>query len=185
MNVYQKLNAARSAFHSKPLKKSGHNKFAGYDYFELGDFVIPALSVFAEHGLTSVISFGDVASMTIVNNDKPEETIVITSPMSEANLKGCHAVQNLGAVQTYLRRYLWVAALEIIEHDGLNMTQSEGKPSGFDVLEALDLVEASLTLEGLEKVWKEQSTKARKAQNRGGYDALMAAVNDKKAELSK
>ncbi len=80
MNVYQKLNAARSAFHSKPLKKSGHNNFAGYDYFELGDFVIPALSVFAEHGLTSVISFGDVASMTIVNNDKPEETIVITSP---------------------------------------------------------------------------------------------------------
>jgi len=37
----------------------------------------------------------------------------------------------------------------------------------------------------LEKVWKEQSTKARKAQNRGGYDALMAAVNDKKAVLSK
>lgn len=128
MNVYQKLNAARSAFHSKPLKKSGHNKFAGYDYFELGDFVIPALSVFAEHGLTSVISFGDVASMTIVNNDKPEETIVITSPMSEANLKGCHAVQNLGAVQTYLRRYLWVAALEIVEHDALDATTGIGQP---------------------------------------------------------
>lgn len=185
MNIYQKLNAARSAFHSKPLKKSGRNNFAGYDYFELGDFVIPALSVFAEHGLTSVISFGDVASMTIVNNDKPEEQILITSPMSTCEMKGLHKVQQLGAVQTYLRRYLWVAALEIIEHDGLNMTQSEGKPSGFDVLEALDLVEASLTLEGLEKVWKEQSTKARKSQNRGGYDALMAAVNDKKAELSK
>ena len=128
MNVYQKLNAARSAFHSKPLKKSGRNNYAGYDYFELGDFVIPALSVFAEHGLTSVISFGDVASMTIVNNDKPEETIVITSPMSEANLKGCHAVQNLGAVQTYLRRYLWVAALEIVEHDALDATTGIGQP---------------------------------------------------------
>jgi hypothetical protein len=128
MNVFQKINAARAAFHSQPLKKSGHNKFAGYDYFELGDFVIPALQVFADHGLTSIISFGEVASMTIVNNDKPEETIVITSPMSEANLKGCHAVQNLGAVQTYLRRYLWVAALEIVEHDALDATTGQGQP---------------------------------------------------------
>jgi len=37
--------------------------------------------------------------------------------MSTAALKGCHEVQNLGAVQTYIRRYLWVAALEIVESD--------------------------------------------------------------------
>lgn len=186
MNVHTKLVNARQIFHSKKLKKTGHNKFAGYDYFELGDFLIPALESMAECGLSAFISFDEtMAKLTIVNCEKPEEQILITSPMSTCEMKGLHKVQQLGAVQTYLRRYLWVAALEIIEHDGLNMTQSEGKPSGFDVLEALDLVEASLTLEGLEKVWKEQSTKARKAQNRGGYDALMAAVNDKKAELSK
>jgi len=39
--------------------------------------------------------------------------IHINSPMSSAALKGCHEVQNLGAVQTYLRRYLWVTAMEI------------------------------------------------------------------------
>jgi len=37
MNVYQKLNVARKKFHGIELKKSGHNKFAGYKYFELGD----------------------------------------------------------------------------------------------------------------------------------------------------
>lgn len=120
MNVYQKLNEARQMFHKTQLKKSGHNTFAKYKYFELGDFVIPALEIFNKVGLTSVISFGDIATMTIVNIDKPEETITITSPMSEANLKGCHPIQNLGAVQTYLRRYLWVAALEIIEHDAID-----------------------------------------------------------------
>lgn len=120
MNVYQKLNQARQLFHKTELKKSGNNKFAGYKYFELGDFVIPALEIFDKVGLTSVISFGEVASMTIINIDKPDEMIVITSPMSEANLKGCHPIQNLGAVQTYLRRYLWVAALEIIEHDAID-----------------------------------------------------------------
>jgi hypothetical protein len=124
MNVYQKLNAARELFHSAELKKSGHNKFAGYKYFELGDFIVPALGIFDDVGLTSVISFGkESADMRIINSDKPEEMIVIESPMSEANLKGCHPVQNLGAVQTYIRRYLWVAALEIVEHDALDSSK--------------------------------------------------------------
>jgi hypothetical protein len=123
MNVYQKLNEARHKFHSSKLKKSGHNKFANYYYFELGDFIIPALNIFDEVGLTSVIRFGtDQAVMEIVNNEKPEDRILVTSPMSTAALKGCHEVQNLGAVQTYIRRYLWVAALEIVEHDALDAT---------------------------------------------------------------
>jgi hypothetical protein len=123
MNVYQKLNEARHKFHQQKLKKSGHNKFANYYYFELGDFVIPALQIFDEVGLTSVISFTkEYADMRIINTEKPEENIVISSPMSTAALKGCHEVQNLGAVQTYIRRYLWVAALEIVEHDALDST---------------------------------------------------------------
>ena len=123
MNIYQRLNMAREAFHSRQLKKSGLNKFAGYSYFELADFVVPALQIFNKHGLTSIISFGkDIAQMQIINIDKPEEVITIISPMSTAALKGCHEVQNLGAVQTYIRRYLWVAALEIVEHDALDST---------------------------------------------------------------
>jgi len=121
MNIYQKLNAARDEFHKTKLKKTGHNKFSNYYYFELGDFLIPALQIFKQHGITGVISFGkEEASMTIIDVDKPEDRIVINSPMSSAALKGCHEVQNLGAVQTYLRRYLWVAALEIVEHDALD-----------------------------------------------------------------
>ena len=128
MNVYQKLNAARAKFHSIELKKSGHNKFAGYKYFELGDFIIPALAIFKEHGLTGIISFGkEEAHLEIVDNEKPENRIIITSPMSEAALKGAHAIQNLGAVQTYLRRYLWVAALEIVEHDAIDSAPAKEK----------------------------------------------------------
>jgi len=126
-NVYTKLNMAREKFHKAPLKKSGHNKFANYFYFELGDFIIPALEIFREVRLASVISFGkEEAQMRIIDIDKPDDQIIITSPMSTAALKGCHEVQNLGAVQTYLRRYLWVAALEIVEHDALDATTGKG-----------------------------------------------------------
>lgn len=129
MNVYEKLNTAREKFHQQELKKTGHNKFAGYNYFELGDFIVPALKIFNELKLTPVISFeGDIATMSIINAEKPEERVTIFSPMSEASLKGCHPVQNLGAVQTYIRRYLWVAALEIVEHDALDATTGGTEP---------------------------------------------------------
>jgi len=129
VNIYQRLNAARSEFHTLELKKSGHNKFAGYNYFELGDFVVPALELFKKHGICSTISFGAEARMEIVNVDEPSDRIIITSPMSSAQLKGCHEVQNLGAVQTYTRRYLWVAALEIVEHDAVDAGVKDEKPN--------------------------------------------------------
>jgi hypothetical protein len=121
MSIYKKLSDAREHFHDLELKKTGHNKFAGYKYFELGDFLIPALRVLKIYGIVSVISFGkEFATMRLIDIDKPDEFIEITSPMSSAALKGAHEIQNLGAVQTYLRRYLWVAALEIVEHDALD-----------------------------------------------------------------
>jgi len=121
MSIYKKLSDAREHFHALELKKTGHNKFAGYKYFELGDFLIPALHVLKIYGIVSVISFGkEIATMRLIDIDKPDEFIEITSPMSSAALKGAHEIQNLGAVQTYLRRYLWVAALEIVEHDAID-----------------------------------------------------------------
>jgi hypothetical protein len=121
MSIYKKLSDVREHFHELELKKTGHNKFAGYKYFELGDFLIPALKVLKIYGIVSVISFGkEVATLRLIDIDKPDDFIEIASPMSSAALKGAHEIQNLGAVQTYLRRYLWVAALEIVEHDAID-----------------------------------------------------------------
>ena len=129
MNIYQKLNAARDKFHSQEIKKSGLNKFAGYKYFELGDFIIPALKIFSEVGIASVIRFeNEYGTMELINTSEPSERILFSSPMSEASLKGCHPVQNLGAVETYIRRYLWVCALEIVEHDALDSADPKDVP---------------------------------------------------------
>ena len=120
MSVLRKLNEARAKFHAAQVKKTGLNKFAGYSYFELADFVVPALTIFNEVGLCALVSFdANTATMTITDIEDGA-SVLITSPMSSAALKGCHEVQNLGAVQTYLRRYLWVCALEIVEHDALD-----------------------------------------------------------------
>jgi hypothetical protein len=118
--VHKKLMQARMLLQNAPLKKSGHNKFAGYSYFELGDFIPTINEIFFDVGLCGIISYdSEIASLTITDTDDGTN-IIITSPMAEANLKGCHPIQNLGAVETYTRRYLWVTAMEIVEHDALD-----------------------------------------------------------------
>jgi len=120
MGVHKKLMDARILLQQAPLKKSGHNKFAGYSYFELGDFLPTINQIFARVGLCGVVSFDkELATLTITDTEDNTE-IKLTSPMAEANLKGCHPIQNLGAVETYTRRYLWVSAMEIVEHDALD-----------------------------------------------------------------
>ena len=122
MNVFKKLMQARVMLQQREIKKSGYNSFAKYAYMELGDFLIPTQSIFEELGLCGVVSFTkDEATLKIFDvHGKPEDPIiVIASPMGSAALKGCHEVQNIGAVETYQRRYLWSAAMEIVEHDAI------------------------------------------------------------------
>jgi len=129
MTAHSKLMTARMRLQETPLKKTGHNKFAGYYYFELGDFLPEIQAIFAGLGLCGIVSYGtDIATLTITDMED-NTSLTITSPMSTAALKGCHEVQNLGAVQTYIRRYLWVTALEIVENDVLDATTGSVEPT--------------------------------------------------------
>ena len=156
MGVYRKLADARRMMRSRTLKKSGHNKFAGYNYFELGDFLHPALEIFDELGLISIVSFTkEQAELCIVDTVGGGE-IVFTCPFGSAALKGCHEVQNMGACQTYNRRYLYTLALELLEHDALDSTTGSGNIETIDVgmmIDHLAAIEATTTLEELKNVY--------------------------------
>ena len=56
--------------------------------YELGDFVPAITDICKEVKILPMVSFGEQAIMTIVDLEKPEDTIVFTSPMSTASLKG-------------------------------------------------------------------------------------------------
>lgn len=119
-NIYEKMQNARICLQEKKLRKSGHNKFANFDYYELGDIVPHINAIFLEKKLFSKVSFTkEVATLTIINIDKPEEQIEFTSPMADAT-SGKDNIQGIGSVETYQRRYLYIAALEIAEHDELD-----------------------------------------------------------------
>ena len=120
-NIYQKLMEVRTNFHKLELKKSGHNKFANFKYFELGDFLVPATKLLNEIGLCPIITFTDeLARMTLVNTDNPSETIEFTSPMRDLELKGANSMQSLGGCETYQSRYLYIQLLNIVENDSFD-----------------------------------------------------------------
>lgn len=117
MSVYRKLQAARAEFLLTPIKKSGKNKFAGFEYFELSDFIPAVSKIFDTAGLCGVVRFTDTeASLTVYDADD-NGSIVFTSPLVMAeNAKG-QAIQSLGSTHTYFRRYLWLLAMDIVEVD--------------------------------------------------------------------
>ncbi len=177
--VYHKLQTARIKLQSTQLKKSGHNKFAGYQYFELGDFLPTINQIFHELGLCSTVSFtADNAVLSIIDTDTGGR-ITFTSPMAEAQLKGCHPVQNLGATQTYLRRYLYVNALEIVEHDALDATTNSDAPKSAK----------PITLDVFDNMSKEDqdeieiiATVVRHAITKGDVEGAVEYINEKELD---
>lgn len=147
MNIYEKIAEARIRFAQKNVKKTGKNTFAGYNYFQLEE-ILPAINTIAMDlkFLPVFSTSSDVATLTIVDCEKPEDKLTfscayvrtITKKVGKdgtestdsqgASLKGCHPVQNEGATITYLKRYLYLNAFEISEADVFDATMN---PSGY------------------------------------------------------
>ena len=128
-NVWQKLAQARLRFMQSGVKKTGKNMFLKYTYFTLDDIVPVALPIMTELGLIPVFRPGvDNMVMDIIDMDDPNNPITIWSPMPQLGaMEQLTPIQELGANLTYIRRYLWMLALEITENDMLD--ESTGKDS--------------------------------------------------------
>lgn len=117
MNIYEKLQNCRVELQKMNLKKTGENKFAGFKYYELADFLPTVNELFLKHKLSSNFSIIDDKAELVIVDLENDNRIVFTSPIADANIKGCTPVQSLGGVHTYLKRYLYINALEIVEND--------------------------------------------------------------------
>lgn len=123
MNIFEKIQTIRVKLAESGLKKGKKNEYAGYTYYELGDFLPALMQLCKEQKIFPVISFtAETATLTVYDCEKADAKVEITTPMSTAQLKACHPVQNLGAVQTYLRRYLYIAMFEIVESDKIEVS---------------------------------------------------------------
>ena len=117
-NIYEKLQLCRVKLNDKKIKKSGKNSYSGYEYFELKDFLPIVNQLFEENKISSIFNLDtEEATLDIINTENVEDRIVFSIPVAEASIKGSSPVQALGGQITYLRRYLYINALEIAESD--------------------------------------------------------------------
>lgn len=150
-NIYQKLTYLQSRIADAGIKKTGNVSLGygkgGYGYFQLKDFTSLQLKIADEIGLCFITNFEDTkATLTIVNSDKPDETITVACrniPIPDLVYNGTNKegeevkltdeakfqkqIKLEGAAQTYLRRYLSVNALNLAETDAIEeSTQATG-----------------------------------------------------------
>jgi hypothetical protein len=188
MNIYEKLQQARCELQQMNIKKSGRNAFSKYDYFELKDFLPEINELFQKEKLCSIVSFNnDYATLEIVNSEKVDERIIFTSPMKELDLKGANAIQSLGGVETYQRRYLYMTALEIVENDlfdsGKIEPQAEQKPKTTNCIgkAELDQLQAfSLTNEIAKGIVKSFGYNSSKEITKDKFSKVLEAFNQAK-----
>ena len=144
MSIYQKLQTVRCEVNKKCKKKSGHNKYAGFDYFQLEDFLptaneeflkvglCPVFSIVQEHG-TLAVSNDSVKSTTKdkarlrIFDDVSQDYVDFETPVAEVKMGSKddtkrNPIQELGASHTYLKRYLYMNALELSEGDVIDAT---------------------------------------------------------------
>lgn len=184
---YARLAKARADLHAGGLKKSGSAPNRRGGFFELGDFIVPAQTALRDNGLVGVVSYGDgVASLEIVNIDEPNDRIRIESPLGSAKLPNCHEVQNIGAVQTYQRRYLWMTAMEIVEHDALEGSEVAEAPQEMPPHEWARLVQLiEATSADTDAMLKHFGVKNLRQLDQGQYAKALDMLNAKLAKTAK
>lgn len=147
MTVFKRLQEARVEISKRHLKKSGKNKFAGYEYYELGDFLPTAHEIFQKVGLCGIFSLNqETASLMVYDVDKGYElgnSVNFFAPTVMAHNPKGQPIQDLGGTLTYFRRYLWMLALELTESDLVDAIEPAGKPKLVQISEPKPTIDKS------------------------------------------
>lgn len=136
--LFGKLALARVKFLEAGSKKSGKNMHLEFMYFELEDIVPTATKIFQEVGLLGVVNITpDAATMQVFDTDNMETApITFTVPyremeqiVSNSGKVVTNVMQALGMSVTYLRRYLWMLALDVVEADAIDANLGAETPA--------------------------------------------------------
>lgn len=133
-NIYTRLANVRAKFLNARIQKTGKNGQLKSMYFQLDDIVPVAMPLFHEENLLPVMNFKDVeCSLTIIDMLDDTKTLTFVAPVREWNGNAAVTpIQATGAMITYMRRYLYQIALDIVEVDemesGLMPNPTTSKP---------------------------------------------------------
>lgn len=127
-SITEDLQDIRDKLSKMDIKKSGYNGFGKFNYFELKDFLPQATHLMNEKHICPVFNIAvgangiEYAVLTLMRGPEVLEFRVPTADPNNSN----NPIQNLGSKITYLRRYLYLICLDLVENDTVDALAGSG-----------------------------------------------------------
>lgn len=139
-NLNESIIKIRVDLQNSKLKKSGKNKFAGFDYFELADFLPRLNELMLQEGINDRFYIkDDYATLELQKGEEKQEYtmpfVMFEVPMNKGGIPSMQKIQYLGALNTYYKRYLYLNAFGITDGEIIDsMDNSNLEKSPIDEL---------------------------------------------------
>lgn len=203
-NLNESIISIRVKLQNAKLKKSGKNKFAGFDYFELADFLPKLNELMLEEGVNDIFYIkNDYATLELQKgeeiNDYTMPFILFGTPLTykkdkEGNfiknkegdyiqVPSMQDIQYLGALNTYYKRYLYLNAFGITDGEVIDSMNNNdlSKNSEPDYRKELIKYCKENNID-MNKVAKDYQLAGRKLSNDDYFDVLCDVKGDKECK---
>lgn len=184
MNIYQKINEVKKFILESKIKKTGKNGHINFNYYELGDIIPAIINGCNQFKICCLFNMtNDDMTLTIIDVEKPEDKVIFNSPIRVWENKTCTPIQILGGTQTYLRRYLYLMAFDIVEPDLFDAIQTNEPQEQFIVSTVECVAEAMENAKSLKQLKYIIATKKNQFTDQADKDLLNKVYARKKAEF--
>ena len=131
LSLHEAIIRIRVELQNSNIKKSGFNKFAGFKYFELSDFLPKLNELMLKYNVNDVFTITeDKAILTLIKDDERQDYTMpfklFEVPKNKSGQPQMQEIQYLGALNTYIKRYLYMNAFGITDGeiiDAMPITQ--------------------------------------------------------------
>lgn len=145
--LYGKLKQIKVELRKVINTKSGYNTHSKFKYYQLEDFLPQVLEAFSRYNIYNEYSIDtdleiveertdfdedgtphksvtkrpvEYAYLYLKNLDNEDDEMIYRLKTAEASVYGAAAIQNLGAKITYMKRYVYMSLLDIVEPDAVD-----------------------------------------------------------------
>lgn len=154
--LYGKLKQIKVELRKVINTKSGYNIHNKFKYYQLEDFLPQVLEAFSRYNIYNEYSIDtdleiieertefdeennktyktvtkkpvEYAYLYLKNLDNEDDEMVYRLKTAEASVYGASAIQNLGAKITYMKRYIYMSLLDIVEPDAVDAAPQGNAP---------------------------------------------------------
>ncbi len=135
MNLNETIIKIRVELQNSKIKKSGKNRFAGFEYYELADFLPKLNELMLKEKVNDRFTIKDGLAMLelIKGEERQEYTIpfqIFPTPLNKNGSPSMQDIQYLGALNTYYKRYLYLNAFGITDGEVIDSMDSANLQKG-------------------------------------------------------